>query len=201
MLVSILVLADFGNPIMIAGDFSVLATEAWMRVEGWGDVRGAAVLSSLLLIPSFLLFALWVGEGTAWLGQVTGRWGQKLGRARVVPTAVVYAAALACLVVPFPARYRPLRASHLGAGVLEPWRQTLKTGRMGERVGRALADVDFGAIVVCDWEQSTALWYHQQVEGLRPDVQIVYPLERLDEAAARGRPLYIARAHAGLADR
>ncbi|RKX73015.1 MAG: iron ABC transporter permease, partial [Spirochaetes bacterium] len=36
LLVSILILADFGNPIMIAGDFSVLATEAWLRVEGWG---------------------------------------------------------------------------------------------------------------------------------------------------------------------
>jgi iron(III) transport system permease protein len=65
LLVSILVLADFGNPIMIAGDFSVLATEAWMRVEGWGDVSGAAVLSSLLLIPSFLIFLVqryWVGQ-------------------------------------------------------------------------------------------------------------------------------------------
>jgi len=47
LLVSIQVLADFGNPIMIGGNFSVLATEAGLRVEGWGDVRGAAVLSSL----------------------------------------------------------------------------------------------------------------------------------------------------------
>jgi len=65
LLVSIQVLADFGNPIMIAGDFSVLATEAWLRVEGWGDVRGAAVLSSLLLLPSFLLFLVqryWVRQ-------------------------------------------------------------------------------------------------------------------------------------------
>jgi iron(III) transport system permease protein len=56
LLVSILVLADFGNPIMISGDFSVLATEAWMRVEGWGDVAGAAVISIILLIPSVLIF-------------------------------------------------------------------------------------------------------------------------------------------------
>jgi len=56
LLVSILVLADFGNPIMISGDFSVLATEAWMRVEGWGDVAGAAVISVILLIPSLLIF-------------------------------------------------------------------------------------------------------------------------------------------------
>jgi len=65
LLVSIQVLADFGNPIMIAGDFSVLATEAWLRVEGWGDVRGAAVLSSILLLPSLVLFLAqryWVGQ-------------------------------------------------------------------------------------------------------------------------------------------
>jgi iron(III) transport system permease protein len=65
LLVSIQVLADFGNPIMIAGDFSVLATEAWLRVEGWGDVRGAAVLSSILLAPSLLLFVIqryWVRQ-------------------------------------------------------------------------------------------------------------------------------------------
>jgi iron(III) transport system permease protein len=56
LLVAIQVLADFGNPIMISGDFSVLATEAWMRVEGWADISGAAVLSLLLLVPSFLIF-------------------------------------------------------------------------------------------------------------------------------------------------
>ena len=44
LLVSIQVLADFGNPIMISGDFSVVATAAWMRIEGWADVSGAASL-------------------------------------------------------------------------------------------------------------------------------------------------------------
>lgn len=65
LLVSIQVLADFGNPIMISGDFSVLATEAWLRVEGWGDLGGAAVLSSVLLLPSLLIFLFqrrWVGR-------------------------------------------------------------------------------------------------------------------------------------------
>ncbi len=65
LLVSILILSDFGNPIMIAGDFSVLVTEAWMRVEGWGDVRGAAVLSSILLLPSLIIFMIqryWVRQ-------------------------------------------------------------------------------------------------------------------------------------------
>jgi iron(III) transport system permease protein len=58
LLVAILVLADFGNPIMIAGDYSVLATEAWLRVQGWADVKGAAALSILLLLPSLALFLL-----------------------------------------------------------------------------------------------------------------------------------------------
>ncbi len=65
LLVAIYVLADFGNPIMIAGSFTVLPTEAWTRISGWGDVSGAAVLSSILLVPAFGLFLLqrfWVGR-------------------------------------------------------------------------------------------------------------------------------------------
>ena len=65
LLVAIYVLADFGNPIMIAGSFIVLPTEAWSRVSGWGDVTGAAVLTSLLLLPAFLFFLFqryWVGR-------------------------------------------------------------------------------------------------------------------------------------------
>ena len=65
LLVAIQVLADFGNPIMISGSFSVIATEAWMRVEGWADIAGAAVLSIILLLPSFAIFIFqryWVNK-------------------------------------------------------------------------------------------------------------------------------------------
>jgi hypothetical protein len=103
--------------------------------------------------------------------------------------------------LPVQERYSPLRAAHLGAGVLDPWRQTLKMGYMGNRVGAAIAGVASNAVIVCDWEQATALWVYQQVKGLRPDVSIVYPIERLEGAASRGLPLYVARAEAGLADR
>jgi hypothetical protein len=72
---------------------------------------------------------------------------------------------------------------------------------MGDRLGSAIAAVEPDAVVVGDWEQATPLWYFQQVEGLRPDVQIVYPIDRLDEVAAGGRPLYLARTYPGLADR
>jgi iron(III) transport system permease protein len=90
LLVSILVLADFGNPIMIAGDFSVLATEAWLRVEGWADVKGAAVLSAVLLLPSAIIFVFqryWVGRRsyvtvtgkTAAIGPERVRWFVRWG--------------------------------------------------------------------------------------------------------------------------
>jgi iron(III) transport system permease protein len=76
LLVAIYVLADFGNPIMIAGSFTVLPTEAWARVSGWGDVTGAAVLTSILLMPAFLFFLFqryWVGKRqyTTITGKVT----------------------------------------------------------------------------------------------------------------------------------
>ncbi len=58
LLVAISVLADFGNAVLIAGDFPLLATEAWFLIEGWGDLRGAAIAVSLLLGPTVGLFWL-----------------------------------------------------------------------------------------------------------------------------------------------
>jgi hypothetical protein len=124
-----------------------------------------------------------------------------LGRAYGAFSILLAVAMLAWLLLPFIGRYLPLRDAHHGVGVLDVWRQTLKLGRMGDRVGWAIAGVEPDAIILCDWEQATPLWYVQQVEGQRPDVDILYPVERLDEAAASGRPLYIARAQTGLAER
>jgi Protein O-mannosyl-transferase TMEM260-like len=155
----------------------------------------------VFFLPSFVIFSLWIGEGLGWVWERVERIGRRWGRGR---WALIIALALAMLAMPFVSfagRYRPFREAHMGAGVLDPWRQVLKDGYEGERLGRAIADVAPEAIIVCDWEQSTPLWYFQQVEGWRPDVEIIYPMERLDEAEASGRPVYVARTHPGLADR
>src|SRR2546428_560016 len=55
LLVALYVLADFGNPLIIGGDFPILATEAWYQIEGWADQRAAAMLASLLLVPAAIL--------------------------------------------------------------------------------------------------------------------------------------------------
>jgi iron(III) transport system permease protein len=77
LFVAISVLADFGNAVLIAGNFPLLATEAWFRIEGWADLAGAAVVVSLLLLPTVGLF---LAERT-WVGlraytTVTGRGGR-----------------------------------------------------------------------------------------------------------------------------
>ncbi len=152
-------------------------------------------------IPSFMIYALWIGEalGAVWIGfeRLRIKWG-KLGTVLTVGLALTM---ILLPLVPVRQRYQSFRDIHYGQGTLDVWRQALKVGRMGERIGSAIALVDQDAVIVADWEQATPLWYYQQVEGLRPDVDIVYPVERLDEAAASGRPLYISRNQPSLADR
>lgn len=56
LVVAITVLADFGNAVVIAGNYPVLATEAWLMMDGLGDLQGAAVVVSLLMVPAVALF-------------------------------------------------------------------------------------------------------------------------------------------------
>jgi iron(III) transport system permease protein len=56
LVVAITVLADFGNAVVIAGNYPVLATEAWFMMEGLADLKAAAVVVGLLLVPAVALF-------------------------------------------------------------------------------------------------------------------------------------------------
>lgn len=58
LLVAMFVLADFGNPLIIGGDFRVLAVEAYVQVIGRFNLGLAAVLAIALLLPALLLFVL-----------------------------------------------------------------------------------------------------------------------------------------------
>lgn len=65
LLVAISVLADFGNPIIIAGNFSLLPSEAYMQIVGWYSLPAAAVLATVLIIPTALLYIIqqyWVSR-------------------------------------------------------------------------------------------------------------------------------------------
>jgi iron(III) transport system permease protein len=58
-------LADFGNPMILAGNYTILATQAYLTIVGMFDMKGGAALAILLLIPSIIAFCLqkyWVSR-------------------------------------------------------------------------------------------------------------------------------------------
>ncbi|MEO8304365.1 MAG: ABC transporter permease subunit [Betaproteobacteria bacterium] len=49
-----IVITDFGNPMVIGGDFNVLATEIYNQVSGQGNFEMGAVIGMILLVPAGL---------------------------------------------------------------------------------------------------------------------------------------------------
>lgn len=78
---------------------------------------------------------------------------------------------------------------------LDLWRENLKSADMGDRLASGLDDVPPETILITDWEQVAILWYYKMVEGVRPDVDMVYPIERVDWYIDAGRPLCLSRHH------
>jgi iron(III) transport system permease protein len=65
LIVFILCMTDFGNPILVGGRSNVLATEIYSEVIGMNDFGAAAVMSVLLIVPclaAYLLNTYWVGS-------------------------------------------------------------------------------------------------------------------------------------------
>lgn len=58
-------LADFANPLLLAGNYRVLSVEAYIQVTGRNDLGGGAALSLLLLLPTLTAFFIqrnWVSK-------------------------------------------------------------------------------------------------------------------------------------------
>ena len=74
ILVAMNVFSDFGNPLLVGGNFYVLATLAYTHVVGWGDYVGAAATAYVLLAPVIILFFIqWKILGRGLYVTVTGR--------------------------------------------------------------------------------------------------------------------------------
>lgn len=56
LLLFIEAIADLSNPLVMAGNYEVLATRIYVTIIGLYDTTGAAVLSVILLVPSLLVF-------------------------------------------------------------------------------------------------------------------------------------------------
>lgn len=65
LLVFVKSIEDFGNPMIIGGNFNTLSVEAYSHIMGYFDLRTGAVLASILLLPSVLAFMVhryWVSK-------------------------------------------------------------------------------------------------------------------------------------------
>ncbi|MDR5683235.1 MAG: iron ABC transporter permease [Armatimonadota bacterium] len=148
LVVAISVLADFGNAVIIAGGFPLLATEAWFRMEGMGDLRGAALVVAMLLVPSLTLFLLeryWVSRRV--YVTVTGR-GSRLEHPPTPPLfkwaafAVCALAALMVLLV-----YFGVVAGAVTAVWGRDWSPTLDHWRLAtDRIDTLWTSVRIGAL-------------------------------------------------------
>lgn len=58
LFIAVNVLSDFGNPLIVAGRFRVLAVEIYTQLTGWLNVGTSAVLGIILVVPSVVLFVI-----------------------------------------------------------------------------------------------------------------------------------------------
>lgn len=66
LFIAIGVLGDFGNPMLVAGRFQVLATAVYTQLTGWASFGTSAALGLVLLVPAVVLFAVqqWIQART-----------------------------------------------------------------------------------------------------------------------------------------
>jgi iron(III) transport system permease protein len=67
-------IADLGNPLVIGGNYEVLATRIYITIIGLYDTTGAAVLSVILLVPALTVFLVqryWISRTS--VVSVTGK--------------------------------------------------------------------------------------------------------------------------------
>jgi iron(III) transport system permease protein len=98
LLTAIYILEDFGNPLLIAGRYTVLPTQAYGLISGFGDFAGASVVSVILLVLALALYLARLRlEGRRSFVTVTGR-AASIPRPPV-PRSVTWACFVACLML------------------------------------------------------------------------------------------------------
>ncbi|OCP35401.1 ABC transporter permease [Ensifer sp. LC163] len=104
LLVFVKSVEDFGNPMLIGGNFNTLAVEAYSQMVGYFDLHSGALLASLMLVPSitaFLVHRYWVAKRSyvTVTGKPTAQTIRISGAAVVLPLSMLcYAIVLAILL-------------------------------------------------------------------------------------------------------
>ena len=95
---AIYILEDFGNPLLIAGQFTVLPSQAYSLIEGFGDFTGAAAVSTILLVLALGLYVAKLRiEGNRSYVTISGK-ATSIPRPPI-PRALTAACFVACLAL------------------------------------------------------------------------------------------------------
>lgn len=98
LITAIYILEDFGNPALIGGQYTVLPTQAYSLISGFGDFVGAAAVSTILLVLALIFYVLHLRlEGQRAYVTITGR-TNSIPRPPV-PRTVTWACFIACLIL------------------------------------------------------------------------------------------------------
>ncbi|NRP20332.1 Sulfate transport system permease protein CysW [Ensifer adhaerens] len=94
LLVFVKSVEDFGNPMLIGGNFNTLAVEAYSQMVGYFDLHSGALLASLMLVPSitaFLVHRYWVSKRSyvTVTGKPTAQTIRISGAAVVLPISIL----------------------------------------------------------------------------------------------------------------
>lgn len=98
LLVFIQTVADFGNAMVIGGNYTTLAAKIYLQAMGNYDVKGGTALATLLLTLSIVMFVIqkyWVGSKS--YITVTGKPSRQ--REYINDTVVVWIISMPCLLV------------------------------------------------------------------------------------------------------
>ena len=93
-------ISDFGNPQVLAGDFSVLSVDAYMQITGLYDLKTGAFMAISILLPAMLAFFIqkfWIARKSyvTITGKPVGNLRKISDKRTVVPLFIV------CLMVTF----------------------------------------------------------------------------------------------------
>lgn len=98
LITAIYILEDFGNPALIGGQYTVLPTQAYSLISGFGDFVGAAAVSTILLVLALIFYVFHLRlEGQRAYVTITGR-TTSIPRPPV-PRIVTWACFIACLML------------------------------------------------------------------------------------------------------
>ncbi|MDQ1300653.1 MAG: hypothetical protein QG637_572, partial [Chloroflexota bacterium] len=144
-------------------------------------------------LPAFILLIYAYAAGLAWAQRFAGRWLLAHPGLTAPGRLLCAVLALAIPALQFAHAYPVQRLAAVYGAPLDIWRQSLKSGTLGERLAANMGDLPQDAVLVGDWEQLTVFWYYQKVEGVRPDLLLVYPIERVGEYLGGPRPVCLMR--------